>query len=67
MPRNNREYLQRYAKQVLNHLNTIIIILDTIIEMYGDIHPEYTNFYIAMQDQCKLMYELLEQFIKEKM
>lgn len=67
MPRNNREYLQRFAGQVLGHLDTAIEVCETIKTMYGDVHPEYTLFWDAVQTNLMETYETVSQFKEEKM
>ena len=62
MPRNNREYLLRYADQMDNDLDRILQNCKRISELYGDVHPQHAEFFITMAEMLISTQQTLKDF-----
>ena len=67
MPRSTREYLLRFADQAKGNLERASSNLQTMAGIYGDRKPEHTQFLLALVTLIARVYELLNEFRKNRM
>ena len=67
MPRSTREYLLRFADQAKNDLERASSNLQTMAGIYGDRKPEHKAFLLMLVTLLARVYELLDEFRKNRM
>ena len=67
MPHSTREYLLRFADQAKNDLERASSNLQTMAEIYGEQKPDHAHFLLALVTALARLYELLDEFRKNRM
>ena len=67
MPRSTREYLLRFADQAKGDLERASSNLQTMAGIYGDRKPEHKEFLLGLITLLARVYELLDEFRKNRM
>lgn len=67
MPRNNREYLKRYAEQIEGQAQNIVDNCARILELYSSGDYEQIAFYKALGESMLEVKEMVAEYRRTKM